>query len=78
MLIEKWQHNRSKIEQSGRLARAKAQAAGIAVYYTDPTLADGIIREMPDGERHLIEIIDGIDVVKAALPSRSLRREPAE
>jgi hypothetical protein len=78
MIIEKWRRNAARIRQAGHIARARAQAAGIPVYYTDRSIADGIIREMPDGTRHLIEIIDGEDVVKGTLPACSGRREPAE
>jgi hypothetical protein len=37
--------------------------AGVPVYYLDNALGEGIVKEMPDGTRHLIEVRDGNEIV---------------
>ena len=62
-LFDKVRENADAIRQVGTVARERARAAGVPSYYMDPSLGEGIIKEMPDGTRHRIESSDGGDVV---------------
>lgn len=61
MLLEKLRKNKDRIKAAGRIAVEQAKAAGVPSYYRDPKLGDRLIREMPDGSRMAIEIVDGED-----------------
>jgi hypothetical protein len=63
MLLHLLHQSEERIAQAGPKAIKKALEAGVAVYYFDKALGDGIVREMPDGTRHLIELSNGIEVV---------------
>lgn len=63
MLFDKLRENAKAIAQMGAVARERARAAGVPSYYTDPSLGDGIVKEMPDGTRHIIRPVDRDDVV---------------
>lgn len=56
------------IRTAGGRAAAEMQRAGVAVYYMDDAVSDGIIRELPDGTRQKVEIGDDEDIVLATLP----------
>jgi hypothetical protein len=63
MLLDVLRQDEEKIAQAGAKAIRKALEAGVPVYYVDNALGEGIIKEMPDGTRHLIEVDDGAEVV---------------
>lgn len=50
------------IRELGERARAKAREAGVPSYYEDPCLGSGIVEELPDGTRRLIEQTGSEDV----------------
>jgi len=56
------------IRAAGGRAAADMQRAGVAVYYMDDALSDGIIKEFPDGTRQKVEIGDDEDIVIETLP----------
>lgn len=62
--------NAEAISQVGVRALEEAKQAGVPAYYMDPSLGDGIIRELPDGTRERIERQDGRDVVTEAYGPR--------
>ncbi|WP_187968693.1 hypothetical protein [Aquibium microcysteis] len=62
MIIEQWRRNQAKLRQAGRIAVEEARCAGAPAYYHDPR-EGGVVRELPDGSRHLVEFINGEDVV---------------
>ena len=37
--------------------------AGVPVYYLDISLGEGIVKEMPDGTRYLIEVRNSDEIV---------------
>lgn len=41
--------------------------AGRAVYYRDADYADGVIKELPGGERQLVHLVDGAEVLERQL-----------
>lgn len=55
--------NAEAISQVGVRALEEAKHAGVPAYYMDPSLGDGIIRELPDGTRERVERRNGWDVV---------------
>lgn len=57
------------IRTAGSRAAADMQRAGVAVYYMDHALSDGIIKELPDGTRQAVEIGDHEEVVIRTLPA---------
>ena len=63
MLLENATKYEGAINSAGERAMRRAKRAGAPVYYMDVTIADGIIRELPDGSRQRVEIRDGEDVV---------------
>ena len=63
MIFEKARENAEEIKKGGARAVEEAKKAGAPAYYMDPALGTGIIKEMPDGTRHRIMLIDGEDVV---------------
>ena len=56
------------IRSAGARAASHLKRSGIAVYYMDETIADGIIKEFPDGTRQRVEIGAGEDVIVETLP----------
>ncbi|GEP07569.1 hypothetical protein [Methylobacterium oxalidis] len=62
MLFEKARENAAAIRQLGERAIAEARRAGVPAF-TDPSLGEGIIREMPDGTRHRLVRVGDEDVV---------------
>lgn len=69
MIIDQWHRNETKVRQAGRIAVEEARRAGAPAYYHDQK-AGGLVREMPDGSRQLVEILDGEDVVVEQLGPR--------
>ena len=67
MLLEKWRENERRVQEVGHTAIAQARAAGVPAYYRDPSLGEGIVKEMPDGRRLLIEDDTGEDRLIAEL-----------
>lgn len=63
MIFEKARENAEEIKKGAACAIEEAKKAGAPAYYMDPDLGEGIIKEMPDGTRHRIKLIDGEDVV---------------
>lgn len=63
MLLENATKYAEAIRTAGQRAIRRAKLAGAPVYYMDPSISDGIIRELPDGSRQVVEIGDGADVV---------------
>lgn len=69
MIIEQWRKNKTRILQAGRIAVEEAHRAGAPAYYHDSE-AGGLVREMPDGSRQLVQVVDGQDVVVDQLVPR--------
>lgn len=67
MLLENATKYEEAIRTAGERAMRRARLAGVPVYYMDARLADGIIRELPDGSRQVVEIRDGEDIVVESL-----------
>jgi hypothetical protein len=63
MLLDILHQDEESIAQAGPKAISKALEAGVPVYYIDRALGDGIVKEMPDGTRHLIEVYDGNEIL---------------
>ena len=63
MIFDKARENAAEIKKMGRYAIAKSHKAGLPAYYMDPALGEGIIKEMPDGTRHRIALVDSAQVV---------------
>ena len=63
MLLDVLHQNEDRIAQAGPAAIKRALDAGVPVYYIDDALGDGIVKEMPDGTRHLIDLCDGAEIV---------------
>ena len=63
MLLDILHQDEDRIAQAGPMAIREALQAGVPVYYLDVTLGSSIVKEMPDGTRHLIELRDGTEVV---------------
>jgi len=63
MIFEKARENAEAIKQGGARAIEEAKLVGVPAYYLDPSLGEGIIKELPDGTRQRIKLIDGEDVV---------------
>lgn len=55
--------NAEAISQIGVRALEEARQAGVPAYYMNPSLGDGIVRELPDGTRERIERRGGQAVV---------------
>lgn len=68
MLFEKARENEAAIRQMGTRAIAAARKAGVPAYYLDPSLGEGIIKEMPDGTRHRLKAGDANTVVESFGP----------
>lgn len=69
MIIEQWRRNEAKVRQADRIAIEEARRAGSPAYY-HYSGAGGIVREMPDGSRQLVEVIGGRDIVVQELEPR--------
>ena len=63
MLLDILRQDEELIAQAGPKVIKKALEAGVAAYYLDNTLGEGIIKEMPDGTRHLIDLRDGEEII---------------
>jgi hypothetical protein len=63
MLLEMLRQDEENIALAGPQAIRKALQAGVPVYYLDSSLGKGIVKEMPDGTRHLIEIDEGAEII---------------
>jgi len=63
MLLDILHQDEENIAQAGPDAIKKALEAGVPVYYIDRALGDGIVKEMPDGTRHLIEVDHGKEII---------------
>lgn len=71
MLMEKWRENESRVRLMGVEAISRAKAAGVPSYYMDPFVGDGIIKEMPDGSRVLLDSTVDEETVLKTLGPRS-------
>lgn len=56
MLLDTIEKNAIALRAAGREAIARAKRMGVAVYYEDASLGDGIIRELPDGTLQRVRI----------------------
>lgn len=63
MLLDVLHKSEDRIAQAGPTAIKRALEAGVPVYYLDDALGEGIVKEMPDGTRHLIDLRDGAEFV---------------
>lgn len=63
MIIDKWRENEAKVKRAGMLAVDAARRAGVPAYYRDATLGSGIVKEMPDGTRHMIKVVGDQDMI---------------
>jgi hypothetical protein len=63
VLFDKIQENADAIRQIGERAIQEARRLRVPSHYMDPSLCDGIIREMPDGTRQHVELKNGEEVV---------------
>jgi hypothetical protein len=63
ILFEKLHENAGAIRRVGECAVAEAKRLGVSSHYMDPSLCDGIIREMPDGTRQHVVLKDKVEVV---------------
>lgn len=70
MLLDVLHQDEENIAQAGPKAIRKALEAGVPVYYLDSALGEGIVKEMPDGTRYLIEVDNGEEVVLQAFAPR--------
>ncbi|MGY2050766.1 hypothetical protein [Methylobacterium sp. JK268] len=71
MLFDKARENAAAIRQVGNRAIAEARKAGVPAFYMDPSLGEGIIKEMPDGTRHRLIAVEGKDVVVESFGPRT-------
>lgn len=71
MLFEKARENAAAIRQLGAHALEDARRAGVAAFYIDPSLGDGIIKQMPDGTRHRLVRVGEADVVVESFGPRA-------
>jgi hypothetical protein len=70
MLLDKWQRNQARVRQAGLLALEQAKQAGVAAYYRDPSAGDGLVKELPDGSRVLVDVTGQEERVTAILGPR--------
>jgi hypothetical protein len=70
MLLDVLHQDEEKIAQAGPKAIKKALEAGVPVYYVDAAFGDGLVKEMPDGTRYLIEVNDGNEVILLTVAPR--------
>lgn len=71
MIVEKWRQNRLRVEQAGHDAIKEAHKAKTAAYYLEKNHPDGIVREMPNGSRQLIRIVEGkVTLIRELPPKR--------
>lgn len=71
MLFEKARENAAAIRQIGARAIEEARKAGVPVFYMDPSLGEGIIKEMPDGTRHRLAKVGEDEVVVESFEPRA-------
>ena len=71
MIFDKARENAAEIKKMGLYAIAESRKAGLPAYYSEPALGEGIIKEMPDGTRHRIMVVDGRDVILETFGPRS-------
>ncbi|MFN3672928.1 MAG: hypothetical protein ACK4VM_13575 [Bosea sp. (in: a-proteobacteria)] len=71
MLFEMLRKNADAISQIGEQAVREAKALGVPAHYTDPSVCEGIIRELPDGTKQRVELKDGVEIVVATVRSRA-------
>lgn len=69
MLLENATKYDEASSSAGERAMQRAKGAGAPVYYMDAAIAEGIIRELPNGSRQRVEITGGEDVVLEELHS---------
>jgi hypothetical protein len=70
MLLDVLHQDEENIAQAGPKAIKKALEAGVPVYYIDNALGDGIVKEMPDGKRYLIEVDNGEEIILQTFAQR--------
>ncbi len=70
MLLDTWTRNQARVRLAGVLALEQAKAAGVAAYYRDPSLGQGLVKELPDGRRLLVDVAGQEERVTATLGPR--------
>ena len=58
MLFENASKNAEALKTTGERAIRDAKRAGAPVYYMDPALGDGIIKEWPDGTLQRVRVLE--------------------
>jgi hypothetical protein len=56
MLLERTEQIADELQVMGQRALEQASRAGVAAYFMAPDLGEGIIRRLPDGTLHRVEI----------------------
>lgn len=76
MLLDKWRKNKDRVRQAGAIARERARTAGGPAYYRDASIGDGLVKEMPDGRRVLVDEADDFldDVERTKLYREACQR----
>lgn len=74
MLLDKARENAAAIRRIGASALEEARKTKSPIHYTDASLGDGIIREMPDGTRHRLMKQNGEEVVVESFGPRDRER----
>ena len=56
MLLDKWRQNGERVRQAGVLALEQAKAASVPAYFRDAAFGEGIVKQMPDGSRLMVDV----------------------
>lgn len=70
MLLEAWERNQSQVCLAGVKALEQAKQAGVPAYYRDPSAGEGLVKELPDGRRLLVDVTGQDERVIALLDPR--------
>lgn len=76
MIFRLARENADAVRAMGRDAIRELHAAGVDAHYRDASLGEGMVRESPDGVRHLERKFDGVWVEVAAFPPSPDWRQP--
>lgn len=76
MIFRLARENADAIRAMGRGAILEAHAAGVDAHYRDALLGEGVVRESPDGVRHLERKIVCVWVEIATFPPSPKWRRP--
>ena len=70
MLMETWRRNADALRRVGEQALKAAREARVPAYYSDPSLGEGLIKEMPDGSRFRVAVAGDDDVILETVAPR--------